>query len=77
MQLAHYRMIKVQDMTHMNSLKYTHTLSNYYIQPRKLFVHFYICYHYIDTVQYILHAHDKIERHPRTLHNHRIDEKIN
>ena len=58
MQLAHYRMIKVQDMTHMNSLKYIYTVS-------------------IDTVKYILHVHDEIERHPRTLHNHRIDEKIN
>ena len=27
MQLAHYRMIKVQDMTHMNSLKYIYTVS--------------------------------------------------
>ena len=66
MQLAHYRMIKVQDMTHMNSLKY--------------FIHyrtFYICYHYIDTVKYIIHAHEKIERHPGTLPNHRIDERIN
>ena len=62
MQLAHYRMIKVQDMTHMNNLKYIYTLS---------------IYHYIDTVKYILHVHDEIERHPRTLHNHRIDEKIN
>ena len=69
MQLAHYRMIKVQDMTHMNSLKYIHTLSNH--------VDFYICYHYIDTVKYIIHAHEKIERHPRTLPNHRIDERIN
>ena len=64
MQLAHYRMIKVQDMTHMNSLKYIYTLSNF-------------LYHYIDTVKYIPHVHDEIERHPRTLPNHRIDERIN
>ena len=65
MQLAHYRMIKVQDMTHMNSLKYIYM---------SIFI---IFYHYIDTVKYIIHAHEKIERHPRILPNHRIDERIN